>query len=148
MAQGTRTFLLVIFLFGLGGGILWVGGAELAGLAQALNRRAPFVSVGRGPVYGVVAGIALLLLGVVILAVDVLRLGAGPKLIRAIGIGLVAAVVALVVVPFVFSELSEKHLQVMGYRRCAASSHGRWTSNRWVAPGRLCAEAPASGGGS
>ena len=123
--------------------MLWTGAVELSGLEQALSRRAALVSVGRGPVYGVVAGVALLLLGGVIAVVDILHFAAGPGLVRAIGIGLGAAVVALVVLPFVFSQLTEQRLQVAGYSRCETSGRGRWTSSRWAAPGRLCPAAAA-----
>ncbi len=139
MSQRIKTLLLAVFLVLFGGAIAFVGGLELAGMEAALRHRAPLVAVGRGPAYGLVAGVALLLLGAVILRVDVMGAKAGPGLVRAIGVGLVTALVTLVVLPPVLAGSLESRLQALGYRACGADGRGRWVTGSWAAPGRPCA---------
>ena len=63
---------------------------------------------------------------------------AGPGLGRAIGVGLVAALVALAVLPSVLAGSMESRLQALGYRACGTDGRGRWTTGSWAAPGRRC----------
>ena len=139
MSQRTKTLLLAAFLLLFGGAIALVGGVELAGMEAALRHRAALIVVGRGPVYGLVAGAALLLLGVVILRVDVMGAKAGPGLIRAIGVGLVTALLTLVVLPPLLAGSMEMRLQALGYQPCGTDGRGRWITGSWAAPGRSCA---------
>ncbi len=141
MSQRTKTLLLAVFLLLFGGAIALVGGVEVAGMEAALRHRAALVAIGRGPVYGLVAGVALLLLGVVILRVDVMGAKAGPGLVRAIGVGLIAALVTLAVLPPVLAGSMESRLQALGYRACGFDGRGRWITGSWAAPGRSCVAA-------
>lgn len=139
MSPRWRNLALVGFLLALGGGVLIFGAAELLGALGAMRARADTVVAGGAPFYGLVSGAAMLLLGALILAVDVLGLKAGPKLVRAVGVGLAATIGALAVVPPVAGALMDQSLKRAGYEQCRTEGRGRWSSTLWTRADRACA---------
>lgn len=138
MSDRPRIWALVAFLLGVGVAIAWTGAAELAGVARAISRREVATGVGRGPFYGLLAGVAMTALGAVVLVTDVLGVKAGPRTIRALGIGLVAAVVLLAAAPASGERLITGRLRAVGYAPCPAHGRGRGRGRTWTPPGHAC----------